>query len=150
MKHIIIKQTDDSGNAQRHQIETQQGVQSDVPRLQNYGVASHPPDDTDGLIAHLNGDKNHPTILAADDIKSRPKNLKKGEVVIYHQNGAEIRINDDGITITASKLEIKADEVKIGKLEITETGVTIDKKQVAKIGDAVSTPVGAGSITGGG
>ncbi len=156
MKRAIIKQTDDTGNAQTHQIATQQGVHSDVPRLQDYGMASNPPDGAIGIMTNLQNDPNHPIILVADDTVSRPKNLTTGEVVIYHQNGAEIRINDEGITIsaesmaiTAGALEIKADEVKIGKLEITEAGITIDKKQVAKVGDAVSTPVGPGSITGG-
>ncbi len=149
MKHAIIKQTDDTGNAQTHQLETAQGVHSAVPRLQNYGMASNPPDEAVCVQAELSNDPHHPIVLVADDVASRPKNLTKGEVVIYHQNGAEIRINDDGITITAGKLEIKADEVKIGKLEITDAGVTIDKKQVAKVGDAVSTPAGPGNITGG-
>ena len=67
---------------------------------------SHVPMPPDGkaeaevLIAHLGGSPDHPVVIATADRRSRPKNLKEGDTVLYGKYaGTEITIDGDDVLI---------------------------------------------------
>ena len=82
-------------------------------RFQNYGHTSVPlpPDQSGGKAAEtlalfLHGNRAHPIIIAVDDRRHRPKNLKAGESALYDDQGQQVYVSRTGIQVVggASKL----------------------------------------------
>jgi len=68
----------------------------DAERFQEYGFTSVPIEGAEAVIVFPNGDRSHPLVVAVDDRRYRPVGLERGEVAIYHKDGAIIKLNKDG------------------------------------------------------
>jgi phage baseplate assembly protein V len=104
----IISAIDDSGNLQLHQIKfLSDEVISGVERVQEFGFTSHPPANSEGVVAFLGGNQQHGVIIATDSSTYRLKGLPEGACAIYNKNG-------DYVKLTENKIEVHADSVELG------------------------------------
>src|SRR5512142_772204 len=78
-------------------------------RFQQYGFTCVPlpeKDDKDEktaevLVAFVGGDRDHAVIISVDDRRYRLKLLKEGETALYDDQGHQVHIHRDGITVSA-------------------------------------------------
>lgn len=68
-----------------------------APLFQQYGFASRPRPGTNILICFLAGDRSRPVVIATQEQKAWPRDLKPGEVCLYHPDtGSRILLATDG------------------------------------------------------
>lgn len=82
-----------------------------VERWQNYGFSSVPHGPSSGkhaeaLVAFLGGNRSHAAVVAIDDRRHRPKDLRAGESVIYDDQKQRILVGRDGIRISGGDSEL--------------------------------------------
>lgn len=126
----IIRLVDDAQGAQRVQLDMLEGEDPDsVERFGEYGLASHPPDDTDAIGLAVGGDRSHVVCIATNHRDSRPKNLAKGEVALFtQQHGKRFYARDNGkCDIGANNEDLSDDQlVAIAKLVKSEISALRD------------------------
>ncbi|MFT8463128.1 phage baseplate assembly protein [Acetobacter persici] len=72
-------------------------MRSDVPFVQDYGFASRPVPGSDVVVMFQAGDRARGVAIASGDQRNRPKDLKPGEVCLFHPpSGSQIRMMHDG------------------------------------------------------
>lgn len=90
-------------------------VHDRAERYQNYGLTTVPLAGAECIVVAVGGITSHLAILAIDDRRYRPKNLKAGEVMLYDHLGKFIHLQDDGtILIKGTKVRIES------TLEVTQ------------------------------
>lgn len=106
----LLTAIDDTGNLQLNQITFLESEEiANIERVQEFGFTSHPPVDSEAVVAFLGGNQNHGVIIATDNSTYRLKNLPDGAMAIYNKNG-------DYVKLTDNLIEIYADAIKIGKI----------------------------------
>ncbi|MFS8051577.1 phage baseplate assembly protein V [Rhizobium sp. BR 317] len=93
---------------------------SDVEHFESYGLTAVPAaSGSDGsaeaIIGFVGGNRSHPIVIAFGDRRSRPKGRPAGDVTLYHYNGSEVHLANDGININTAG----------NPLTITAGGVTM-------------------------
>lgn len=71
-------------------------IRDNLPFLQHYGFISKPLPGSDILASFQAGDRNRGVAIACNDQRYRPKDLKDGEVAIFHHSGSRILLKNDG------------------------------------------------------
>lgn len=72
-------------------------LRSDVPIMQEYGLASRPVPGSDLLVAFIGGDRTRGVVVATGDQRGRPRDLQPGEVCLFHPpTGSRIWLKADG------------------------------------------------------
>ncbi|GAB6854162.1 phage baseplate assembly protein [Asaia astilbis] len=72
-------------------------LRSDMPYLQEYGFASRPVPGSDAVMTFIGGDRSRGVVVATGDQRNRPKDLKPGEVCLYHpKTKSRIWLKEDG------------------------------------------------------
>jgi phage baseplate assembly protein V len=74
-------------------------VFEEVERIQEYGLSSVPPVDSETVIVQICGIKDNPVVLKIDSAKYRPTGSKNGEVIMYSMHGQKIKLDENGNTI---------------------------------------------------
>ena len=69
---------------------------TDIERMEEYGFTSYPEEDSEAVIASLNGNRDESVVLCINDRRYRPKDLGKGDVVVYNKTGSKITLKDNG------------------------------------------------------
>lgn len=129
MARVIVRMVSDAGGLQTMQVSaTKDELRDKVQRFQQYGMTSSPLPGASGIIVFLNGNRDHPVIIAVDDPRYRKK-CEPGEVVIYTDEGDEIRLKRGRkIEITTSELTVKAEtKVRFETPIVEVTGDVIDR-----------------------
>lgn len=110
---------DDSQDLQRMQAELLPGELRELVRMQNYGLSSNPKDGAQLLTLSLKGLRQNSVVIACDDGRYRIKDLKRGEVAIYTDEGDVIHFKRGRIIhITTHHLEA---DCKTATITATET-----------------------------
>lgn len=93
-----ISDTDESLSVSRIQVVLPGGeVRSDVPLLQQYGLASRPVPGASVVVVFQGGDRARGAAVASGDPRNRPSYLQPGEVALYHpRTGSRIWMKADG------------------------------------------------------
>lgn len=68
----------------------------DCENFQGYGFSSVPLSGAEAVAIFPNGDRAHPLIVATDDRRHRPTGLSAGEVAVYNDAGAMVKLTVDG------------------------------------------------------
>jgi len=105
---VLLATTDDTG-IQSLKVSVMAGEKmEDIERFQNYGLTSHVPDNSEGVMVFPMGNREHGICIVLDNRKFRLKSLAKGEVALYTDEGDSIHMK------RGNKIEINAvNEVKI-------------------------------------
>jgi phage baseplate assembly protein V len=69
---------------------------TDVERMEEYGFTSFPEEDSEAVMAFLNGNRDEGVVLCINDRRYRPKDLSKGDVVVYSKSGSKIMLKSNG------------------------------------------------------
>lgn len=96
LKALVDSVLDDKG-IQLLKVSALAGETIDkVERVQNFGVTSNPPKNSETIIIHVGAAGDHPVAIAVDCADHRPKDLEPGETALYNAHGDEIRLKKDG------------------------------------------------------
>jgi phage baseplate assembly protein V len=91
---------DDAGGLQRLQVTLLANeTRGNVPRFQEYGFSAHPLPGATAIVVSISGLRDQPIIIALDDPRHRPRDLKQGEVILYDDLGQSIHLTRDGIVV---------------------------------------------------
>lgn len=85
-------------------------VAEKLPFFQTYGIKSRPKGGI-AIAVNVGGNRDDQAIIAI--LPEGPDDLEEGEVVLYIDDGDEIRIKKDEIKIKSKKLSIDSDDVAI-------------------------------------
>lgn len=103
----IVKQINDAGGIQLLKIEALEDEFRDVERLQNYGLTSHPPKESDALVAFLGGIRSHGFAIAVEHRDSRMVGLAEGEVALYTDEESYVALRRN------KEMHVRADKWKM-------------------------------------
>lgn len=114
----IITNVDDSGALQTNDIELLAGeLRSQIETLKHYGFTYVVPEGvSEHLTAFMGGNRDHGVVIATQHRASRPKDLARGEVMLYTDEGDFLRFKRDNTIELFSKKKFVAnitDDVEI-------------------------------------
>jgi phage gp45-like len=89
-----------------------------VEHFEAFGFTSNPKPGAEVVCAFIEGDRSHGVVLVAADRRYRIKNLLPGEVAIYDDHGAFIKLTQTGIVINGGSYPISIS----GAATVTVTG----------------------------
>lgn len=72
----------------------------DVEHFQPYGFKSVPKADAESVVVFVGGDRNQPVAVVTDDRTSRPVGWAEGDVGVYNEAGASIRLVGNDIEVS--------------------------------------------------
>lgn len=109
-----LEATNDDPKLQEVDVNLLHGEKSrGVEHVQPYGFSSRPvapSKQSDGsmkraeaLVAHSDGSRSHPVVIAVTDRRFRPKGMKEGEVQFHDDQGQKVHLTRDGIVMSSSK-----------------------------------------------
>lgn len=99
----VVSLVDDSAGRQRMQLQLlKDEFKSDVERMQNYGMTSHPPVGSDAAVVFVAGNREQGIILAVENRQYRLKGLEQGEVALYDDLGSVVHLTREGPLIRSS------------------------------------------------
>lgn len=107
-------------------------LRSDVPIVQEYGLASRPVPGSDLVVAFIGGDRTRGVVIATGDQRGRPKDLQPGEVCLFHPStGSRIWLKADGsilLTPANNKTAVTGDLTATGTItgnEVEAQGIRL-------------------------
>lgn len=150
----VLLASQDSKGIQTWQIKGLQGETFDgVPRVQEFGFSSNPPQGSDAIMVAVGGSRESLVVIATDHKTYRFKNLASGESVLYTDDGTSIHLKKAGqIEIkTATKVLIETADVEItGNLKVGGTTHGVGKAtydDAMDVAKDISTPMNVKAIT---
>ena len=94
-------------------------VADDVERFQNYGHYSVPIAG-EAIVVSVGGKRSHLVAVVVDDKSMRPAGLIAGDSVLYHLEGHQLRLTENGEAIlSCTKLTIETDTLDCSAQHIT-------------------------------
>lgn len=85
-------------------------VADDVERFQNYGFSSVPKAG-EAIVLSVGGKRSHLVAIVVDDKGVRPTGLKSGDTVVYHAEGHQLLLTENGEAIlTCKKFTVQASD----------------------------------------
>lgn len=83
----------------------------DVERMTEYGLISVPLTGSQVVLGFMAGVRAHPVALVVADGRTRPQGLKAGDSGVYHHEGHQILLTENGqIIITCKSLRYEVEE----------------------------------------
>lgn len=100
----LIKLIDDTQKCQEVQVALlADEVHDKIERFQEFGFTSVPPEGAEAITVSVTADRSHSVVIATEDRRYRPKNLKQGEVALYtKQNGKRVYAKENGDLLLGS------------------------------------------------
>ena len=151
----VVKLADDTKMLQLLQLGVLAGEGIDQCEYhQPYGFSSVPLAGAEAVVVFPNGDRSHPLVISASDRRYRPANSQPGEVVVYNNTGATIRITKDGDIImhAAAGRTIQADDGSGAEALVTQAQFMNHTHLTAGTGSPVAptalAPLPAPQLTG--
>lgn len=97
----ILTAVDNSGEYMKIQVTALNNETiTDLEKIDEYGFSSNPPvDNTEIIVAFINGNRDQGLALKAHNRENRPTDLSEGEVRVYDKNGYKITLTSAGIEI---------------------------------------------------
>jgi phage baseplate assembly protein V len=106
------------------QIEALEGESIDgAERVENYGLAGHPPGGAEGVMVSAGASRDHVLIVAMEDRGVRP-DLSDGEVKVYSKFKQMIHLDKEGNIIIKAPKAIKIEAESFDALLAQGFGVT--------------------------
>lgn len=113
-KCILKAVADDKAFQQVQLTGFENEVLEGVERFQDYGMTSHPPDKSEAVVVCLGGNREQAVVIRMDNREFRLKNLAKGEVALYTDEGDKIHFKRGNIIeATTSKYRVNLSTLKV-------------------------------------
>jgi phage baseplate assembly protein V len=114
--------SDDSQSAQLLQIKLNDSETRDgTPRIAEFGFTSRPPDESDVVLVFLGGDRSKGVVVATGHQPSRPRDLVRGESMLYDLWGKSIYLTKDGgIVIEAQGAPVTVNNATVVTINATD------------------------------
>lgn len=109
-------------------------VISNVKHAQNFGIKSHAPVGSNGILLSRGGQKSGAFLIALQN-EDGATSLSEGEVVIYNDHGISIHLKDDGNI-----------EVKGGDIDLDGQVYKVDSTQVVGAQEPTVAPPTGGTV----
>ena len=104
LNRALIDIVNDSTDMQLVQISIMSDeVKTDVERIQDYGFTSKPLKGSEALVGFINGNKDQGIVIKVDNAQYRLKGLEDGEVAMYNNTGAYVKMKKDGEIVMSSE-----------------------------------------------
>ena len=156
IRRFFLHSVDTSSPSMQAQIETSiDQVHDDVEVLEPYGLTSSPPEEIEeGLSAHVQGHADHGVIMGFFDKLFRPKNLLRGEVVLYNKWGGKIELFEHAIKVThtiggqeatITLSEGTLIEISCETFNVTATNISLNAGAIATLGTLTNNGINIGS-----
>lgn len=155
VRRFFLHSVDTSTPSMQAQIETAADqIHNDVEVLETYGLTASPPEEIEeGLSSHVGGHADHGVIMGFFDKIFRPKNLNRGDVVVYNKWGGKVELFEHSVkithtiggqeaTITLSEGTII--EISCEDFNVTATNISLNGT-IATIGTLTNNGVNVGS-----
>lgn len=143
VSRAVIAIVNDSLARQNLQIRLQADeVADDVERFQNYGFSSVPKAG-EAIVVSVGGKRSHLVAIVVDDKGTRPTGLIAGDTVVYHSEGHQLLLTENGEAIlTCKKFTTNADDIVfnapqtqfVGDVDIVGTSTAADHLSGGKSG----------------
>ena len=105
----------------------------DYPHHEPYGLTSAPKPGAEAVVLHVGGERSVPIVLAVSDRRYRITTLEEGEVALYDDQGAYIKLGRTELTVEPAA----GQELHLGEAAT---------KEVGRVGDEVEVTIPAGSF----
>lgn len=100
VSRAVVNLADDAKKLQALQLGLlDDETADDGERFAEYGFTSVPLEGAEAVAVFPNGDRSQPIVIATDDRRHRPTGLNAGEVMIYNNAGASVKLTSDGDVI---------------------------------------------------
>lgn len=135
LAHAVVRGMEEDAGLRRLNVSIlRDEVKAGVPHYEPYGVSSRPHTGAEALLVFIGGNRDNAAALCVSDRRHRPKDLEPGEVVVFDDQGQEVRIKRTHIEVNAPKVVVQSPDVNLG-----EDG----GKRVARAGDRVMITSGS-------
>ncbi|WP_044469805.1 phage baseplate assembly protein V [Mannheimia massilioguelmaensis] len=123
VSRAVIAVVNDSLARQNLQVRLQADeVADDVERFQNYGHSSFPVAG-EAIVVSVGGKRSHLVAVVVDDKGARPTDLIAGDSVLYHFEGHQLLLTQNGEAIlTCKKFTVDADTILFDAPQTQFTG----------------------------
>lgn len=113
ISRFVLDTADDGKQMQEVKGELfSEETKDELEHFQSYGFTSVPPGGSEGVALSVNGNRDHVIVINIDNRQFRLKNLAKGEVALYNDQGAHIILKANG------NIELKCNTFKIDATEV--------------------------------
>ncbi len=103
----LVSAISDGGKVQAVQVKLLDGeVRDGVEVLMQYGHASHPPGQPEGLYFAVGGDRDHGVMICLADRQFRLRNLESGESALYDDLGQVVHLTREGIIVRGAGMPV--------------------------------------------
>lgn len=137
-----LEQTNDQEGVQLSKVSLLNGeVRSDLERLQNYGLTSHPPEGCEVLTGFVGGDQEHGFVLSCDEREKRLKGLAAGEVALWTDEEGQYLVLKRGgkVEISNGQFElVKIQNDLIGALQDGFVNTMIGPQKILNAADPIA------------
>lgn len=131
VSRAVVSVVNDAYARQNLQLRLQsEEVADDVERFQNYGHYSVPKAG-EAIVVSVGGKRSHLVALVVDDKSVRPAGLIAGDSVLYHLEGHQLRLTENGEAI----LSCKKFTIETDTLDCSAQQITFDSPQTTFTGD---------------
>lgn len=114
----IVTAIDDAGKIQAAQVKLLDGeVRDGVEVLLQYGIASLPPGNPEGLYFSVGGDRGHGVMICIADRQYRLRNLRAGESALYDDLGQAVHLTRDGMVVRGAGLPVTITDTPLVRME---------------------------------
>ncbi|MGR6980802.1 phage baseplate assembly protein V [Testudinibacter sp. P27/CKL/0425] len=141
VSRAVVSIVTDSLARQNLQLRLQSDeVADDVERFQNYGFSSFPKAG-EAIVLSVGGKRSHLVAIVVDDKGVRPTALKSGDTVVYHAEGHQLLLTENGEAIlSCKKFTVNADVVLFETPQTQFTG-DVDIMGISTAADHVSSGI---------
>lgn len=156
IRRFFLHSVDTSTPSMQSQIETAADqVHNDVEVLESYGLTASPPEEIEeGLSAHVGGHADHGVIMGFFDKIFRPKNLNRGDVVVYNKWGGKVELFEHAVKVThtiggqecsITLSEGTLVEISCETFNVTATNISLNAGAIATTGTLTNNGVNISS-----
>jgi len=110
IRRAVIKLVDDAKDQQELQLQVTGGigaedddddpeVQDAVEHFEHYGLTTSPPEDAEGILLRIGGERLVQAVIATAYRQARPKLADQGDVTLWDLRGHRVELQDDRIVV---------------------------------------------------
>lgn len=129
---VRISASDDTGPIHKSQVQVNGTPEQidNVATMHFYGFHSVPPEQSDATAIFISGQRSNAIVVGTNHQQSRPRKYDPGEVSLFNQFGATIKLDkNNNISYTAKTMQMTSDQALT--LTSSNQNINLNAKQLA-------------------